>query len=158
MIAWRLTKRKYATRERLLGGSGAKSAGGRWNRLGLAVVYASTTSSLALLEMLVHLELQDMPQSLVAAQIVVPNDLKPKEIAIEQLSPRWREVGDAQCVQLGSQWIESMRSLALLVPSAVNPLEKNLLLNPGHHAIERCTIGEIVPLSYDPRLIALVGQ
>jgi RES domain-containing protein len=158
VIAWRLTKRKYATRERLLSGSGAKSAGGRWNRRGLAVVYASSSSSLALLEMLVHLDLTDLPASLVAAQIIIPNDIKPMEIRIDELGPAWREPDDERCVELGLRWLESMKSLVLLVPSAVNPIERNVLLNPGHHAIERCEAGEIVPVAYDPRLIALTAS
>ena len=51
--AWRIVKEKHAAAA--FSGDGARSFGGRWNSRGLAVVYTSSTRSLAALESLVHL-------------------------------------------------------------------------------------------------------
>jgi RES domain-containing protein len=50
--AWRLTKTRYLASA--WDGEGARRAGGRWNSVGTAVVYASAKLSLALVETLVH--------------------------------------------------------------------------------------------------------
>src|SRR4051812_48583142 len=51
--AWRIVKRKHAATA--FSGEGAARYGGRWNSHGVAVVYTSSTKSLATLESLVHL-------------------------------------------------------------------------------------------------------
>ena len=158
MIVWRIVKRKYAKRELLLSGQGAKEVGGRWNRSGLAVVYASATSSLALLETLVHAEASTLPSSLVAVQIVVPDDTLQREIKVSELPKRWREVNNPQCIEIGSRWIESGESLALKVPSAVNPMESNVLLNPAHVDISRCKVGNQTSIQFDPRVVTLLAR
>lgn len=54
---------------------------------------------------------------------------------------------------LGLEWALSLRSLALRVPSAVVPVEFNLLLNPRHPAMREVRTGEPQPLFLDPRLL-----
>jgi RES domain-containing protein len=51
--AWRIVKARHAATA--FSGKGAADNGGRWNSRGVAVVYASITKSLAVLESLVHL-------------------------------------------------------------------------------------------------------
>ncbi len=155
MIAWRLCKRKYAARDSLLGGAGAKDFGGRWNRVGLPVVYSSASSSLALLETLVNAGVATLPTSIVVAQIIIPDGVTTEQILSEQLPSDWREVGNEHCVNIGSEWIRSERTLVLIVPSAVNPSESNILLNPAHPDISRCTIGDVMDVTYDQRLLNL---
>jgi RES domain-containing protein len=41
----------------------------------------------------------------------------------------------------------------LSVPSAVIPIERNLLLNPLHPAIAQVRITDDQPFSFDPRLL-----
>jgi RES domain-containing protein len=155
VIAWRICKRKYASRETLLSGIGAKEYGGRWNRPGCAVVYASASPSLALLETLVHADAHTMPANIVAVSIAIPDDLAHARIPLRDMHDGWREIGDERCVDLGSAWIERGVSVVLSVPSAVNPLEENILLNPAHADITRCIVGEIVAIEYDVRLARL---
>jgi RES domain-containing protein len=52
--AWRITKRKHA--KTAFTGEGARLYGGQWNSPGTRVVYAAQSQSLAVLEMLVHLD------------------------------------------------------------------------------------------------------
>lgn len=157
MILWRITKRKYAKRDLLLSGDGAKEYGGRWNLPGLPAIYTSSTSSLALLETLVHAEPNTLPDSLVAVQVVVPDSASKNEIVAADLPRSWRQIGDRACAERGSEWLRSGISLLLVVPSAVNPLESNVVINPAHKELKRCTIGSIIDVTYDPRLLSLLG-
>ncbi|NBB87146.1 MAG: RES domain-containing protein, partial [Bacteroidetes bacterium] len=52
----------------------------------------------------------------------------------------------------GDTWIREQTSLALKVPSVVEPLESNYLINPGHPEVNRLDVGTPTPLSLDPRL------
>ena len=52
--SWRITKTKHAAQA--FNGEGARLPGGRWKSPGQCVVYTSSTISLAVLEVLVHLE------------------------------------------------------------------------------------------------------
>ena len=55
-----------------LDGEGARLHGGRWNSVGTPVVYTSSTLALAVLEMLVHVDPEDLPKDLVALRPDVP--------------------------------------------------------------------------------------
>ena len=153
MISWRITKRRYSSRSQILGGEGART-GGRWNRPGLSVVYSSENSSLALLENLVRTTASRLPKSLVAVRISIPDDVPLTDLAAGDLPANWRDIENPGCIALGSKWLESRKALVLRVPSAVNSLERNLLLNPMHAAIESCEVGKPVPLVFDPRAVA----
>jgi RES domain-containing protein len=52
MIVYRICNTRYAND---INGIGSKLYGGRWNNVGNAVVYSSSTRALAALEVLVHL-------------------------------------------------------------------------------------------------------
>ena len=54
MRVWRLTHRKWALSA--FDGQGAYLFGGRWNPKGVRCVYTSTSSALAVLEVLVHMD------------------------------------------------------------------------------------------------------
>jgi len=71
--AWRITKRKHAKTD--FSGSGARKYGGRWNSPGTAIVYTSKTQSLAVLEMLVHLDGPDLLQAYVLIGVEVHESL-----------------------------------------------------------------------------------
>jgi RES domain-containing protein len=58
-----------------LSGMGAKIYGGRWNKKGTALIYASENRSLAFLELLVHLPLSLMPKELSIATIHIPDKI-----------------------------------------------------------------------------------
>ncbi len=156
MIAWRITKRRYSSRTIVLSGSGAEEQGGRWNETGLSVVYASENASLALLETLVQASEQRLPKSLVMVQITIPESLEMRTIEAEDLSASWKEIGNAQCAAIGSEWVRSRATAVMRVPSAVNPLETNILLNPAHPRIAKCRVGKSIALDFDARLLSFV--
>jgi RES domain-containing protein len=158
VIAWRITKHRYSSRKIVLAGEGAKENGGRWNEPGLPLVYASESSSLALLETLVHMALRRLPKSLVAVRIRIPDDASCETIERKSLPPKWRKPDDPACAAIGSEWIRSKRTLVLRAPSATNPFESNILLNPQHPEIVRCDVEEVETVEFDVRLIAMFSS
>ena len=56
-----------------LEGTGGLHAGGRWNARGRPIVYASAHLSLAILEKLVHVNPDRLPDNLVAFEIELPD-------------------------------------------------------------------------------------
>jgi RES domain-containing protein len=158
VIVWRLCKRRHSVLPAILDGEGARAAGGRWNRVGVPMVYASSSTSLGLLEQLVHADGDGLPTTLVAVRITVPEDAAGERIdAAMDLPNNWRDVDNSECIALGSDWVGRRTSLVLDVPSAINPLERNFLLNPTHADIARCLADAPIAIEYDPRLIALVN-
>jgi len=58
LTVYRLTRRRYAD----LDGEGARRSGGRCNYIGTSAVYTSQFVSLAVLEVLVHLDKVEIPE------------------------------------------------------------------------------------------------
>jgi RES domain-containing protein len=53
---------------------------------------------------------------------------------------------------LGTAWLSGKKSVALVVPSVVIPLERNVLLNPAHPHFDRVATIDCKPFFFDPRL------
>jgi RES domain-containing protein len=153
--AWRVVTTKYSESPfNPFDGEGASSIGGRWNSIGVPVVYTSAAVSLAVLERLVHsagklsslldcamLEVE-IPDELVWA--LPPADL-PAEWNDKSAVPQLRRLGD--------DWVHSAKSVALRIPSAVVTSEFNFVLNPRHPEFGRLVIGPRRVLPIDPRLL-----
>src|SRR5574340_1549396 len=58
-----------------IGGIGAKTTGGRWNRKGTALVYTAGTRALACLETVVHLSSGDLPLNRYLVRVDIPDDV-----------------------------------------------------------------------------------
>jgi RES domain-containing protein len=136
-----------------LDGEGARQAGGRWNHRGVAVVYTSATLSLAALEYFVHLDPADVPGDLVAIPAEIPDTLTRREITADSLPANWQAYpAPDQLANLGTAWVRARTTAVLIVPSAIVPQERNVLLNPGHPDFRRIRLGAPAPFSFDPRL------
>ncbi len=147
MRVWRLTKNKHA--HIAFSGEGARLAGGRWNPKGVAIVYTSHTRSLAALELLVHLEPDDISDF-----VFIPADIPDELIEtfdMSSLPDDWQSQTDL-LQQTGAAWVTEKRSAALLVPSAIMPTEPNVLINPSHYDTARVRIGPAETFALDPRL------
>lgn len=150
MLAYRIVNSDYAAS--CINGEGAKRSGGRWNSKGHPVIYAGTNPSLCVLEMLVHLQsIQLLRAAYVLIEANVPDD-RVNSLPPDQLPADWQSPENDACKRLGDSWLAAQTSVGLLVPSAVLPMERNLLLNPDHPDFRFVATGEPLPLSFDPRL------
>jgi RES domain-containing protein len=133
-------------------GQGAATYGGRWNSPGTRVVYASASLSLAMLEIMVHL---DDYATLVASYSFIPLDLPSELIVTLGRRPAgWNSnPPSAGSQRAGDAWASSLQSAVLSVPSVMAPEERNYLLNPRHPDFRRIRIGKPAKLPFDRRLI-----
>ena len=149
--AWRITKRKHA--QTAFDGSGARKFGGRWNSPGIAIVYAAQSQSLAVLEMLVHLDGPSLLQQYVLIPVEIDAGLI-RTVEIGELPRDWQSHPAPPALRdVGDTWVRSSASVALKLPSALLPAESNFLLNPGHMDFEKLAIGEPVAFEFDARLM-----
>lgn len=71
-------------------GYGAKEAGGRWNSVGVSMVYVSETASLTMLETLVHLHAAQIMDSFTLLSIDVPDELI-QSANMDELPDNWAD-------------------------------------------------------------------
>ncbi len=132
---------------------GARLYGGRWNSKGKSCIYLASTPSLALLEIMVHLDDYSLLSSYILCQITIPDTLL-LELDHSSLPKNWKDdPAPPSTAQIGDEWLLEQSSLALYVPSTILPIENNILLNPEHPECTEVlkTIKEI-DFSPDPRL------
>jgi RES domain-containing protein len=147
--AWRIVRDSYT--DRPLSGEGAAKYGGRWNSRGVPVVYTSATRSLALLEILVHLN-PPLPGSYKVFTISFSADLV-ENVAADHLPSDWRvEPPSLSTQRVGDAWLREARSAVLQVPSAILPAEVNFLINPAHPDFRRINVSGPEDLVLDSRL------
>jgi RES domain-containing protein len=133
-------------------GSGARNYGGRWNSKGNAVVYVSESLSLAALEILVHLDSDEILKKFVKCSVSFDDSLV-QEYDLRKLPSSWRDdPGPASLRTIGDAWIEAAQAVILAVPSAIVPDERNYLINPAHHDFSKLVIGDLEAFLFDPRL------
>ena len=139
-----------------LSGKGAEVTGGRWNRPGLAVVYAAGTASLAALETIVHFNAAGLPLNRFLVRIDVPDELwdARQRATAASLAVGWNAVPAGKVsLDVGDAWLKNPGgSLVLEVPSAVVPEESNFLLNARHPQIKRVQATKLRLWQYDGRL------
>jgi len=147
MRLYRLGSRAYP----LWDGGGSAIFGGRWNPVGVAVIYASGSLALAMLERLA--QRRNLADTLLV-EAVVPDD-----IAVEDMfaSPpkNWQAPDSNDAAEAGEVWVNSMRTALLRVPSALVPREPNYLVNPAHPDAARILVGVPEPLEWDARLFGI---
>jgi RES domain-containing protein len=133
-------------------GNGGLKYGRRWNNKGTGIVYCSTTTSLALSEVLVHVNDQ-IPSSIPLFVADVPDSLI-GEFPRVNLPIDWNtHPPSASTRNIGSAWVQSLGSVGLLVPSIVVPLEFNCLINPVHPDFNQKWIQGPFDFPVDPRLL-----
>jgi len=150
VIFHRLESLDRTTPALALSGEGGLHAAGRWNTLGTRMVYASGSVALACLETLTHMRTPRRLEERWLFTIEIPDD------QIEELSSLpvgWNaEPAGSVSREAGDLWVREQRSVALLVPSAIVPLEKNALLNPHHPSFRLDRVRRPARFRYDPRL------
>lgn len=150
MRAYRIAKKRHVLSA--FSGEGARAYGGRWNRPGTPVVYAAQSRALAALEALAHFGGAERRIAFVMFEIDIADELMLR-LDVSTLPPDWRSPEPRAATQdVGSGWLSSARSAALLVPSALIPQEYCVLLNPQHPDTTRIMVGYPEPFEFDDRL------
>ncbi|HEX3437160.1 MAG TPA: RES family NAD+ phosphorylase [Pseudacidobacterium sp.] len=149
MQLWRLFPERFSSTA--FTGTGSLYAAGRWNHLGVFMIYTATSRALAALEFFVNLDPSEAPDDLLLAEAIVPDEWI-ERLNIELLPANWRELNNTECRDLGSQWASSNRSVGLQVPSAVVDGDWNVLLNPKHPDFNKVRIAAPKPFHYDERM------
>lgn len=130
ITTYRIVKKKWSSTA--FDGEGARLNGGRWNSVGKSCVYLAGSESLAILEVLVHLN---------NTQIINDYELYVVEIQDEDimflnehnLPDNWREdPAPQETAEIGDDWLSSHRSVALSIPSTIAIREMNYIININH--------------------------
>lgn len=135
MNVWRIAAetRRYAADD--LSGVGAAAHPGRWNDANETLVYAAPTIAMAVLETAAHIDDGGLPLNRFVVRITVPDDVwaARQELEVTTLPAAWDAIPAGKAsVQVGSDWIASLRSAILLAPSVIVPEEPVALVNPAH--------------------------
>jgi len=150
MILYRIGKCIYADN---LSGEGARLYGGRWNSEGRPAVYLASSCSLAMLEVLVHLQPLMIPNDYCLVEIEVP-DSSIVQITMADLPDNWKDVSPPAILKvMGNNFLANKKHLMLKVPSSIVPLEYNYLLNPMHPDMKKVKIVKKEPFDFDSRLM-----
>lgn len=152
MKAYRITKRKFV--DQAWSGYGASVHGGRWNSPGRRAVYCADTPSLALLEILVHLQQSEQASHYTILEIELPDELC-RELPPE-LHPREpaEPIDPMESQNQGDAWLKEADGVALIVPSVIMPWQNNFLLNPTHPAFTDIVSDQTErPFRLDSRLL-----
>lgn len=116
-------------------------------------MYTSATLSLAILELLVHVDPDSLPPDLVVMFVELPESLEIETLRGADLPADWRAYPAPESLQrLGTDWVRAARTPVLSVPSAIVPQERNYLLNPRHPRVRRLHASRPEPFTMDPRL------
>jgi RES domain-containing protein len=148
MKVYRLTPKKYAAD---LSGTGAKLYGGRWNGVGVSILYTSENLSLCVLENIVHINNPTFLPTFQAVTIEMPDSFK--AYSIDDFPTNWRTQDAFESLRkLTDNFIEKRRFLAMKVPSAIIDIEYNFLINPQHSLFREVKITNQQEFSFDQRL------
>lgn len=150
MRVWRIASPRHAL-ERTC--RGAAMFGGRWNPIGIAMLYSAGSVGLAALEKFVHLESAPWPP-LVLVAIDIPDSSVVIRPALEELPVGWDAMPTSGVAQaFGAAWINGGSSLAMEVPSVLMPEEHNVLFNPNHADYAKVKMSVVRPFNFDKRML-----
>lgn len=105
-----------------------------------------------MLEALAHLEEPPDNQHYVEIEIEAGLDY---EVFSGAAHPGWDALDPSVARSFGARWAAEKRSLALLVPSVVARMERNVLINPAHPDFSRVRHGLHQPVWWDDRLFSI---
>lgn len=147
MIVYRITLAKYA--KKLI----APGTEARWNSRGYFVIYSAGSRALACLENLVHRDSEGLKNLFKVIVIDIPDGIKISEMQEAKLPFDWTKMNNLYATrQVGNDWLRSLNSCVLKVPSAIIKGEFNYLINPAHADFTSIKIKAIEEFEFDSRL------
>lgn len=149
MIVYRIAGKKFAAD---ISGAGAAIFGGRWNKKGSAVLYTGESKEIALLETIVHMPPTISPSLSILTLEIPDNSIF--ELMIKDLPSNWKAYpAPSILAEIGEEWIDSAKSVALKVPSSIIDTAHNYILNCRHIDYDRVNIIGHKDFYFDSRLI-----
>jgi RES domain-containing protein len=134
-------------------GTGAALHGARWNEMRVPALYAGLSVEIAALEKLVHTAGRTAA-NLVLVHLRLPDDpafyVEPDP---STLPANWDVIPPGpQSARYGTVWLEAGAQLGLIVPSAILPEARNIMINPRHVAINEVKLTVMREFAFDSRL------
>jgi RES domain-containing protein len=120
MYLWRISN--YAD----LSGRGGLMVSGRWHDRGHPCLYCSDHPATALLEILVHVDAEDLPSHYQLLKIFCPDEVSIVAAGVDGVELDELEKTRAH----GSHFLATNQNCILSMPSAVMPVARNYLINP----------------------------
>jgi len=143
MILWRISN--YAD----LSGRGGLVAPGRWHNLGTPVVYCCDHPSTALLEILVQIDVQQLPRHFQLLKIACPDDMPVTDVKAGEV-----DVNDVSATRaIGNRLLQDHSVGLIRVVSAIMPVAANILINPVHPRAGEIVIEDVKSYPFDSRLL-----
>ena len=134
-------------------GEGAFRFGGRWNSRGTRILYTAGSLSLAALEMLVHLNNEEILFSYSFAIAEFDESLILPIEEFQTLPENWSVSPPPLEIQkIGDEWAREKASVVLKVPTSVLPVEFNYLINVEHSEFSKVKFGKPQSFTFDERL------
>jgi len=125
----------------------------RWNSKGRSAIYAAETRSLACLENLVHRSGAGLDEDFRVMVISWPSSVRTETVDRRSLPENWRGLADlSPCQRIGDEWLSSLRTAILRVPSVIIPEEWNVVINPLHPDFTKVKVKDVQPFIFDPRV------
>lgn len=137
-----------------LDGAGGLHGHARWHHRGQPILYTASSPSLALLEVLVHIDPRRYKkQTLLQLEIDGDSERVPHAQLVQLLRDAPEDDPEAATRDYGTTWLAERRTLALIVPSLVMPFEDNIILDPLHPDAARTRLAARERLTLDARLL-----
>lgn len=151
LTAYRICKTKHAAT--WFDGEGAYRFGGRWNSRGTRLLYTAGSLSLAALEMLVHLNDEEILLAYSYAAAEFDENLILSVEDFRSLPENWSDSPPPLEIQrIGDEWAREQASVVLKVPTSILPVEFNYLINVQHPEFSKVKLGVPQTFNFDERL------
>lgn len=136
-----------------LTGTGAEITGGRWNSKGVRVLYTAGSASLAMLEIVAHINNTVIEAAYCMIVLEVPEN-SIIEFKSTELSKNWDNFpAERETRIVGDKFVREQKALILKVPSVIVPEDNNYLINPAHKMFSDVKVISKRNISFDKRLV-----
>ena len=135
MFVWRISE--YPD----LSGRGGELYSGRWNHLGDKIVYCAEHPALAMLEVLVNFDIDELPETLQLLKIKIPDATSIQQAPVDV--PDSRDYWQA--------FLKRNKTCLLQVHSVILPHSFNILINPLHEDAGKIDIESAERFTVDSR-------
>ena len=142
-VFWRITRAKYDKVADAFSGAGAAEYPGRWNGVGVPVVYAACSIASGVLELLVRAK----SRAALEGRFVLFRGLADPDLVFEPDLPA--KLPKSESRRIGNQWVQRGDHPILEVPSIITG-ERNYVLNPNHSGFGKIEIGDSELFRFDP--------